>query len=387
MTKKAARFGRRVPPLAEMPPRPASPTLDAGKEQRHDAYRTGAVAGEGPFAEPGCSTGRLMPRKEPEDLRAQPSKGRKRVGGGSGRRVGSIFRPSWRRVRSQELLTRAKWLHKQAEARFPVITHLAARMVSVNIFDSATRLAAQCFLTAVPLLFVVGAFAPEAVRNQLISSVRAVFGLTGAANQELAKVYQSTASSLREATGVVGALMLLLSATAVSRAMQRLCKRAWELPRTGTKIAPWRWLAWIGVWLAVLIVQAPLRNGFGAGLWLGIPVTVVTQTVLWWWSQHLLLGGLIRWPPLLPGAFLTAIGVTGLSVAAQFYMPRALNRALSEYGSVGTVFVMLSWLIVVCVAIAVGITVGAVAAQQPLLARHLGSPPSRLAEGDVTRAP
>ncbi|MGW1490396.1 YhjD/YihY/BrkB family envelope integrity protein [Streptomyces sp. NPDC002402] len=328
-----------------------------------------------------------MPQREPEDLGAQPSKGRQGSGGASGRRVGSIFRPSWWRVRSQELVTSAKWLHKQAEARFPVITHLAARMVSVNIFDSATRLAAQCFLTAVPLLFVVGAFAPEAVRNQLISSVRAVFGLSGAANQELAKVYQSTASSLREATGVVGALMLLLSATAVSRAMQRLCKRAWELPRTGTKIAPWRWLAWIGVWLAVLIVQAPLRNGFGAGLWLGIPVTVVTQTVLWWWSQHLLLGGLIRWPPLLPGAFLTAIGVSGLSVAAQFYMPRALNRALSEYGSVGTVFVMLSWLIVVCVAIAVGITVGAVAAQQPLLARHLGSPPSRLAEGDVTRAP
>lgn len=364
-----------------MPPRAASPTLDAGKEQRHDALGTGSVAGDGPSAEPGCSTGRLMPGREPDDLRAQPSKGRHGGKGAFGRRVGSIFRPSWWRVRSQEWVTTAKWLHKQAETRFPVISHLAARMVSVNIFDSATRLAAQCFLTAIPLLFVVAAVAPEGVRNQLITSVRTVFGLNGAANEELAKVYQSSESSLKEATGVAGALMLLISVTAVSRAMQRLCKRAWELPRTGTGVAPWRWLAWIGIWLAVLIVQAPLRDGFGEGLWLAVPVTVLTQTGLWWWSQHLLLGGLIRWAPLLPGALLTAIGVTGLSIGAQFYMPRALNRALSEYGSVGAVFVILSWLIVVCVAISIGITAGAVAAQQPLLARHLGSPPPAWQKG------
>ncbi|MGW0554194.1 YhjD/YihY/BrkB family envelope integrity protein [Streptomyces sp. NPDC002926] len=317
-----------------------------------------------------------MPPSEPEAPREQPGK-RIHDGeqGAAGRRPGSVLRPSWWQVRSRKLVATAQWLHARAEARFPVISHLAARMVSVNIFDSATRLAAQCFLTAVPLLFVVGSVAPDAVRNQLISSVRAVFGLGGAANDQLENVYKSGTDTLREATGVVGALMLLLSATAVSRAMQRLCKRAWEIPRAGTRIAAWRWLAWIAIWLAVLVVQAPLRDGFGAGLWLGIPVTVLTQTALWWWTQHLLLGGLIRWPPLLPGAVITAIAVTFLSIGARFYMPRALNRALSEYGSVGSVFVLLSWLIVVCVAVAISISAGAVAAQEPFLARRLGSPP------------
>ncbi|MEU9009116.1 YhjD/YihY/BrkB family envelope integrity protein [Streptomyces sp. NPDC048479] len=335
-----------------------------------------------------------MPPSEPEDLRGKPGKGKGQPGKGEGtppgeesaadRRPGSVFRPSWWQIRSRKLVATAKWLHTQAESRFPVISHLAARMVSVNIFDSATRLAAQCFLTAVPLLFVVASFAPEAVRNQLISSVRAVFGLAGAANDQLNHVYQSSTDTLREATGVVGGLMLLLSATAVSRAMQRLCKRAWEVPRAGTRIAAWRWLVWIGIWLAVLIVQAPLRDGFGAGLWLGIPVTVVTQTALWWWTQHLLLGGLIRWPPLLPGAVITAVAVTLLSIGARFYMPRALNRALSEYGSVGSVFVLLSWLIVVCAAIAVGICAGAVVAQEPFLARRLGSPPPTWQKGGGT---
>ncbi|MER6997186.1 YhjD/YihY/BrkB family envelope integrity protein [Streptomyces sp. NPDC000410] len=341
--------GRRT----EMPPGPPSRTLVPGKEQRHDDVRTGAVAGARLSAPPGRPTGRLMPSGEP----------------GAGGRLSR-----WR-TRSHDLAASAKRAHARAATRFPVITHLVARMISVNIFDSATRLAAQCFLTAVPLLFVVASIAPDAVRNQLISSIRAVFGLNGAADDELQAVFGSSSDDLQQATGVVGALMVLLSATAVSRAMQRLCKRAWELPRTSTRIAVWRWPAWILVWLGFLLVQAPLREGFGAGLWLGIPLTLLSQTALWWWTQHLLLGGLIRWAPLLPGAVLTAIATTVLSVGARFYMPRALNRVLAEYGSIGSVFVILSWLIVVCVAVAVAISAGAVAAQEPSLSRRLGSPP------------
>lgn len=278
-------------------------------------------------------------------------------------------------ARTRRLITWAKSVHRRAEDRFPVVTHLADRMVSVNIFDSATRIAAQCFLTAVPLLFVVAAYAPPAVRHQLIGSVKAVFGLTGAASTELEKVFQPASGDLQQATGVVGGLMVLLSATAVSRALQRLCRRAWEIPRAGTRIAPWRWLAWLALWLAVMVLQGPLREGFGMGAWLGVPLTFVSQVGLWWWTQHLLLGRAIGWKPLLPGALIAAAVLTTLSVTARLYMPRALNRALAEFGSIGSVFVLLSWLIVVCVAASVSVSVGAVLAQEPFLARRLGSPP------------
>ncbi|MFF9087681.1 YhjD/YihY/BrkB family envelope integrity protein [Streptomyces sp. NPDC014991] len=278
--------------------------------------------------------------------------------------------------RAQRLMARAKSAHRRAESRLPVLTHLADRMVSVNIFDSATRLAAQCFLTAVPLLFVVAAYAPPAVRRQLIDSVQAVFGLSGAASAELKHVLQPTTHDLQQATGVVGGLMVLLSATAVSRALQRLCKRAWEIPRAGTRVAPWRWPAWLLLWLGVLLLQGPVRHGFGAGAWLGTPLTLVVQTGLWWWTQHLLLGGRIGWKPLLPGAVITAAVATTLTFTAGLYMPRALDRAMTEYGPVGSVFVLLSWLIVVCVAVAVSISAGAVLAQEPFLAGRLGSPPA-----------
>ncbi|UXY25447.1 hypothetical protein [Streptomyces sp. HUAS TT20] len=283
--------------------------------------------------------------------------------------------PSRRQRWTLRLVASARSAHTRAATRFPVLTHLVDRMVSVNIFDSATRLAAECFLTAVPLLFVIGAYAPPPVRHELITSARTVFGLTGAADAQLVHALSPTTGNLRQATGVVGGLMVLLSATAVSRAMQRLCKRAWEIPRAGTRIAPWRWLAWLALWLGALMVQGPLRDGFGAGAWLGIPLNLVGLTGLWWWTQHLLLGGLIGWKPLLPGAVITAVALTALTGTARLYLPRALNHALAEYGPLGSVFIMLSWLIVVCVAVAISISAGAVAAQEPTLAHRLESPP------------
>ncbi|MEU9052540.1 YhjD/YihY/BrkB family envelope integrity protein [Streptomyces sp. NPDC048384] len=262
------------------------------------------------------------------------------------------------------------------ETRFPVVTGLVDRMVSVSIFDSATRIAAQCFLTAVPLVFVLSAYAPPAVQEQVTSAVSAVLGLNGQAKGQLEQAFQPPSDDLRQATGVVGALMVLLSATAVSRAVQRLCRRAWLLPRSGATVAPWRWLAWIVLWLGALVGQGLLHNRGGLGAGLGIPAILIAETVLWWWTQHLLLGGGIRWSPLLPGAVITAIAVSALSLTAHFYMPRALNRALANYGSAGPVFVLLSWLIIVCVAVAVGLSMGAVLSQEPFLRRRLGTPTS-----------
>jgi membrane protein len=291
---------------------------------------------------------------------------------------GKDSRESWWRGRSRQLTARLKAAHARVESRFPVITAIVDRMVAVNIFDSATRIAAQCFLTAVPLLFVLSAYAPKALQDQIVASISSVFGLTGQAKSEVEQVFQPPNDDLRQAIGLVGGLMVLLSVTAVSRAVQRLCRRAWLLSRSGARVAPWRWLAWIALWLGALVGQGLLHDLFDLGTWLRFPVVLVIQTAMWWWTQHLLLGGAVRWAPLLPGAVLTAIAVGGLSVTARFYMPRALNRALGDYGPAGSVFVLLSWLIVVCVAVAICLSVGAVLSQEPFLRRRLGtltSPP------------
>jgi membrane protein len=259
-------------------------------------------------------------------------------------------------------------LRRTAERRFPVITALTARLLSVNLLDAGTRLAAQLFLTAIPLLFVVAAFAPQTVRDQLVSTARNVFGLTGASDDQLKQVYGSNGGDLRQTTGVIGALVALLSATACSRAMARVCERAWNLPRAAVRVAVWRWVVWLAVWMMALVLQGPLRDGFGHGLWLGLPLTFLADVAVWWWTQRLLLSKRVGWLPLLPGAILTALAMTALSVTARLYMPTALNRSLANYGSLGSVFTMLSWLIAICAALTFTITAGAVLASEPPLA-------------------
>ncbi|MER7951487.1 YhjD/YihY/BrkB family envelope integrity protein [Streptomyces sp. NPDC096079] len=270
--------------------------------------------------------------------------------------------------------TRMRSIRSGAERRFPVLTELTARLISGNLLDSGTRLAAQAFLAAVPLLFALGAFAPSSVRDQLRESLRAIFGLTGAPDQELQRVLDGNSSDeLRETTGVVGAVVALVSATSFSRAMARVCERAWRLPKAGTRIAAWRWTVWLLALVLVVLLQAPLRDGFGAGAWLGLPLYFLVSTGVWLWTQHLLLAKRVAWLPLLPGAVLAGTATTVLGITARLYMPSALDRALAEYGSLGLVLTMLSWLIVVCAALTFAITIGAVLAQEPPLDRYLGT--------------
>ncbi|MFD3564677.1 YhjD/YihY/BrkB family envelope integrity protein [Streptomyces sp. NPDC058686] len=259
--------------------------------------------------------------------------------------------------------------------RVPFITRLTRQMVDVSLLDSSTRLAAQAFLTAVPVLFVVAAFAPSAVRDRLVESATYALGLSGAALSQVQQVFAAPDDTTRDTSGAVGVLVTLLSATSCSRALQRVCERSWHVPPAGLRLIAWRWLVWLLVWLAALVVQGLLRDGFGLGRWLGLLLSFVSSTLLWWWTQHLLLGSRVGWLPLLPGAVLTGTGVVALAWASRFYLPRTLNRSVDEFGPLGLVFTLLSWLIALFTVVCVGIATGYVLAHEPPLARRLGTPP------------
>ncbi|MEV7831256.1 hypothetical protein AB0P12_11600 [Streptomyces subrutilus] len=133
---------------------------------------------------------------------------------------------------------RLQELRAGAEQRFPVVSEPTGRLPSTNLLDGATRLASQAFPASVPLLFAVAAFAPQGVRDQMRDSLGTVFGLTGQAEGELHELLESpTGKSPRQTSGSIGLLMALISATSFSRAMSRVCERAWLLPRSGTRIA------------------------------------------------------------------------------------------------------------------------------------------------------
>ncbi|WP_282202297.1 YhjD/YihY/BrkB family envelope integrity protein [Kitasatospora fiedleri] len=291
------------------------------------------------------------------------------------RRAGRDPDPGPRRWESaKERAARLTASAKGAPERFPLVGRAVSNLIRVNLLDNATRLAAQAFLSALPALFVVAVFAPATLKHSITGSLREQLGLQGSAQQQVQQLMNTPHDdSASQSFGVLGVLVALASATALSRALQRVCERAWEMPKHSARLALWRWVVWLLAWLVFLVVQVPLRKGFGAGLWLGVPLTFLASTGVWWWTQHLLLGGRIRWYPLLPGAVLCGVGEVGFGIASQVWLPYAMSESVDKFGPYGVVFTVLSWLIALFTAITLALVLGRVVSEEPIVARALGT--------------
>ncbi|MGW2343019.1 YhjD/YihY/BrkB family envelope integrity protein [Streptomyces sp. NPDC001661] len=254
----------------------------------------------------------------------------------------------------------------------PLAGRIVQQLVRVGILDMATRLAAQAFLAALPMLIALASFCPPLVRRELLRSLRTLIGTSGPVVRQAEDV-TGGGDAVVHSWGAAGVLVALLSATAFTRALQRLCERSWELPRSAVRFVAWRWAVWLLVWVVMLIVQGALHRAFGAGAVIGYPLQFAAAALMWWWTQHLLLAGRVPWLPLLPGALLTAAGVVAFCGVSGLWLPRALRMSVERYGALGSVFTVLSWLIVFFTLVVFGVAVGRVLAQEEFLRHRVGA--------------
>ncbi|OKI02666.1 ribonuclease BN [Streptomyces sp. CB02923] len=260
----------------------------------------------------------------------------------------------------------------------PLAGRVVRQLVGVHILDLATRLAAQAFLAALPMLIAVSSLCPYAVRQELLRSLRSLVGSDSPLLVPVEAVHGYRDQALHS-WGAAGALVALLSATAFTRVLQRVCERSWNLPHSGARIVAWRWALWLVVWIVALLYQGMLHRAFGAGAALGVPLQLAGAVLMWWWTQHLLLAGRVPWMPLLPGALLTGGGAVAFSLSSGLWLPRVLAHSVERYGPLGSVFTLLSWLILFFVTVVAGIAAGQVLAHDEASRDRPGPPdvPSR----------
>ena len=94
-------------------------------------------------------------------------------------------------------------------------------------------------------------------------------------------------------------------------------------------------------------------------------ITAVAASLLWWWTPFTLLCGRVRSRALLFTGVLTAACLLVLGGVSSVYLPRAIRSQERQFGTIGAVFAIESWLVVLGGTVVAAAVVGAVAAQYP----------------------
>jgi membrane protein len=147
---------------------------------------------------------------------------------------------------------------------------------------------------------------------------------------------------------VIGLVGLLWSGLGVVGAMQYSYDQVWQVEERGIKDKLYG-LAWLAGAVLVFTASAAatallaILPGFLSPV--ALLVALATNVALWWWTAKILPNRDVGWRPLLPGAILGGVGLEVLKAVGGFYVPRLVSRSSQLYGSIGIVFAILAWLL------------------------------------------
>ena len=244
-------------------------------------------------------------------------------------------------------------------SRYPgrIILGTGARCIRIELFDRSMTIAAQFFTSVFPLLILliswVGGSDTDAISNAVDMP-----------EETKTILDQASQASGSAAFGVVGALIVLASATSLSRALTRAFAAVWDLPRPKSTLrSAWRWLA-VVVALALSVVAVRALGDYAARLpprnvweW---TVSVTCDVAICVFVPWVLLSGAVRPRHLVPGALLFGLLMLAVRPASSVWLPRALETSADRYGSIGVAFTYLAWLYVVSFCLLVAAAVGQV---------------------------
>ncbi|MEU6900282.1 YhjD/YihY/BrkB family envelope integrity protein [Streptomyces virginiae] len=198
---------------------------------------------------------------------------------------------------------------------------------------------------------VVAVVRPE---KKLLSWLRGLAPASPAARAEIDRLFALPGEAWRTTTAF-GLALLAVFGLSFGTVLQSGYERIWDLPPAGWW-ARWRHVLWLSMLVVVLYMSAitpPWRDSPPRGF-----VTVVIGTMVFCWSQRLLLGGRVGWLALLPGAVATMIGLLGLRIFSRLVFSPLIASSVVTYGPFGTVLVIQTWLVGVGVVVLGGALVG-----------------------------
>jgi membrane protein len=233
--------------------------------------------------------------------------------------------------------------------------------VQADLTNQALILAALAFSLLVPLLVTLAALLPLGGADSFPAAVSDRLGLSVRATADLQRLFP-TRAAVRGSSTVLGTAFTLVSAYAWPTALQRGYEIAWGVPSLGWK-GLWRPLVWLTGFAAAgaLLMVVPTSHALSPPWRTVLLLTLGTPVVFaWsWWTQHFLLRGAVGWRLLLPGALAMTSGLLVLRLAAAVYLSTGITSNFRQYGPLGIVFMLLTWLVAVSLVMLGGPVLGA----------------------------
>lgn len=234
---------------------------------------------------------------------------------------------------------------RYAEALEPTaIGRFWSRLLEVEFIDRSVALAAKLLVSFFPLLIVVAAISPESARQNILTALVSRFGLSGD-SLEMLRASFATPDETRNATGIIGVLVVIAFAVSFTTALQRVYLRAWRRPSGGGVANKGRGATWVAGVVAFTVVLALVRSLVvgPAGSVLSWVVGMLAGIGLWWWTAHLMLRGEVRWRPLLPTAVVTGLGSWLYTLAASVWFPNTVAKNFAQFGAFGVGLSFVTW--------------------------------------------
>ncbi|WP_232050589.1 YihY/virulence factor BrkB family protein [Actinoplanes sp. OR16] len=242
-----------------------------------------------------------------------------------------------------------RWLRPQASLVLgnPVgdfLLRSASELFRVQIFDRAMTLAAQAFTSIFPILIMLGAFLGHRARDEMHEVLDVP--------QSSVKLIDDALSGSRSgAFGVVGALIVIISATGLARALTRSYRAIWPEAgrRAGAKATGWQILTVLMLVVFLILVRL---LGWVAGMLpvpnvSGMVVTFVSDFGLAVLLPRVLLGPGLSRARLLATGLVFGVAMIGVRAVGSVYLPRALQASADRYGTIGLAFTFIGWFYVI----------------------------------------
>ena len=213
----------------------------------------------------------------------------------------------------------------------------------IEIFDRAMAIAAQLFTSVFPMLILLASWFGDTGR--LFSET---LGMPPEAETEVDAALKESGST---AFGIIGAIIVLASATSLSRALARAFAAVWAMHKPRSNAAAiWRWIA---VVLAIALSLIALRRSQTLAdaipppnLW-GEVVALLLLVAVAVFVPWVLLSGTLTARALLPGAVLFGVVMRAVRPFSDVWLARSLEASATRYGSIGVAFTYLAWLYLV----------------------------------------